>query len=431
MVPRLMVILSSAALLAFGLVMVYSASSIIAYVEQGDALGEGLKQILFAISGIMLCIVAIRCSTDELLGGAVGLGFWVVCVILLLATAVMGTSALGAQRWLVIGPIGIQISEFLKIALTIMAARIACAYDAGEIDSMETAKRVLLFVLAPLVFLFFAQSDLGTTFICIVALVTVLILSGVSGRTLAMVLGACAICVVLAIALMGYRSDRMIFIDPWSDPKGAGYQLIQSFKAFAAGGFLGVGIGNSYEKLLYLPEAETDFIFAIIGEELGLAGTVSVVACFVVFALGGYRIAENASSELGRLVAGALTTMLVAQAFINIFCVTGLFPTTGKPLPFISSGGSSLWSTLLTVGVILGVSFNSESNQEFQERREQLHVVSSASAHGRGDVRRPVYSEVQSSHYGVAPRVPERHRSRHLDGGHLNSKESSSFSRRR
>lgn len=379
MAPRLMVILSAMALLIFGLVMVYSSSSVTGYVEQGNALGETLKQMLFAFVGLIAAVLIVVLVKQDFLRGTGGLIFWGVCVALLLVTALLGTVGLGAKRWLIIGPISIQISEFAKIAFVLMAARIAEDYNDGAIDLMQVLKQATIFIVLPLAFLFFSQSDLGTTLICCVALVVVLWLSGLPNKYILAIIAAGLVIGVLAILFKSYRSDRLGFLDPWADEQNSGYQLIRSFKAFAYGGLFGVGIGNSYEKLLYLPEAETDFIFAILGEELGLVGTVCVIGLFLVFLRGGLLIASQARTPFGGLVAASLTAMVVFQAFLNIACVVGLMPTTGKPLPFISSGGSSLISSLVLVGLILSVSFDSHNEGQYRQRRENLHVVSAYS----------------------------------------------------
>lgn len=379
MKPRLMVILSAAALLVLGLVMVYSASSITGYVEEGSSVSETIKQVLYAAIGLVFCFAAIIFGNENALRGNLGLIFCGVCAFLILLTAAMGTVGLGAKRWLFIGPIGIQPSEFAKIAIVIMAARVICSRNEGLISDRSFLYRILGVVVLPIVFILFAQSDLGTTVICFIAFLTALWLGGANVRLVGGIFGAIVVLAVIMTLAQGYRSDRMSFLDPWADPDDTGYQLIHSFKAFAAGGLFGLGIGNSYEKLLYLPEAETDFIFSIVGEELGLLGATLVVVLFLVFMRGGLSIARQASSDFGLILAGSLTTMLVFQAFLNILCVIGMAPTTGKPLPFISSGGSSLISSLLIVGIILSVSLNSNSKREFKERRDNLRVVSSYS----------------------------------------------------
>lgn len=380
MAPRLMVGLSTLALVILGLVMVYSSSSITAFVEQGDSTGEAIKQVAFVVIGLVFAVGAVLFAKHDVLRGFGGTIFWGICVALLAITALMGTVGLGAKRWLIIGPISIQISEFAKIAFVLMAARIAEDYRSAEIDMVEAFKQAAIYIIVPLGFLFVTQSDLGTTLICCVGLFIVLVLSGLSGRAIAGVFIVGAILVLIAILISSYRSDRLFnFLDPWADEQGTGYQLIHSYKALAAGGIFGVGIGNSYEKLQYLPEAETDFIFAIIGEEMGLIGAIIVIAAFLVFLRGGFLIASQSKSMFSGFVAAGLTTMIVFQAFLNIACVIGLFPTTGKPLPFISSGGSSMISSLLLVGIILAISFDSHNEDEYRQRRENLHVVSTYS----------------------------------------------------
>lgn len=387
MIPRLMVILSTAALVVLGLVMVFSASSVTAFVEQGDAYSETIKQVIFALIGVGVCvgvIVAAKTLGFEFMTSKfVVYTFWGVCVLGILATAALGKEALGAKRWLYIGPVSIQVAEFMKIALVLMSARIMVEFNEG-MDALKVFVRCAIFIVAPLALLFVLQSDLGTTVICLVAIFAILILGGVPARWIVLLLVLIAALVVAAIAAAPYRMTRFLtFLDPWGNAEGDGYQIVHSLQALASGGFFGVGLGNSYEKLQYLPEAETDFIFAIIGEELGLIGAMVVVVLFVVLLYGGYCIAKDASTNYGMLIAGALTTMLVAQAFINILCVIGFFPITGKPLPFISSGGSSLISSLLIVGIILSVSFTSEpAETPYRERREKLHVVSSVDGGG-------------------------------------------------
>ncbi len=407
MAPRLMVIFSTIALVVLGVVMVYSSSSIASLIEQGDAIGEALKQCLFVVIGVVAALCVLRFGKVDFLKGAGGHVFWGACVLLLVLTSILGTVGLGARRWLIIGPISIQISEFAKIAFIIEAARIAQEYRDGEIDIRQTVYQAIIFILAPLAFLFVTQSDFGTTLICCVGLVVVVWLSGLSNRSLFAIIAVGVVLALLAIMLTSYRADRMMsFLDPWSDEQNSGYQLVRSFKAFAAGGLFGVGIGNSYEKLQYLPEAETDFIFSIIGEELGLVGAIAVIITFLVFLRGGLLIASQARSPFGGFIAAGLTTMIAFQAFLNIACVVGLAPTTGKPLPFISSGGSSMISSLMLVGVILAISFDSHNEGEYRQRRKNLHVVSaySSTAQRQGSTMRNRRIS-QSGYIGKLPKT--------------------------
>ncbi len=381
----MMVVLSTLYLLVVGLVMVYSSSSITSLVEQGDPLGEAIKQCFFAVLGTAIAVAVAKFIGEDAWRGRFGNWFYGICLVVLVLTFLMGTVGLGAKRWLVIGPISIQISEFAKIVFVMMAARFVEEYREGALDFRAAIIKGVGFIAVPLVlFIFVAQSDLGTTLICLVGIGVVVWLGGLSWRTTAFVFLVMAVAGVIAIVGAPYRMQRLMnFTDPWADAQNTGYQLVHSFKALASGGLFGVGIGNSYEKLLYLPEAETDFIFAIVGEEMGLLGSLSVIAAFMVFLVGGFRIARQARSPFMSLFAAGLTVMIVFQAFLNISCVVGLAPTTGKPLPFISSGGSSLLSSLLLVGALLSISFGSSSEGEYRQRRENLRVVSAERHEGR------------------------------------------------
>ncbi len=189
--------------------------------------------------------------------------------------------------------------------------------------------------------------------------------------------GICVFVGFFAIATTGYRSNRMVFLDPYNDGAngfGAGYQLIRSYYAFAEGGFFGVGLGNSYEKYQYLPEAETDFIFAIIGEELGLFGCICLLVLFAVFICSGLIIALRSKSRFAGSVSGAFVTMIGFQVMLNIFCVIGFFPITGKPLPFISSGGSSVVACLVMVGFVLAGSEADALPDKYEKRRSKFSI---------------------------------------------------------
>lgn len=380
MIPRMFVLLGAAALAIIGLVMVYSASSISGISETGDPAQEAMKQLAFSIVGLLFAVGVIFLSRrfPDVLWGPGIIAYWGICMVGLVATAAFGTSTYGAQRWLIIGSVSVQVSEFAKIAFIVIAARIASQFNEREIDSVELVKRVIIFIVIPLVFLFFSQSDMGTTAICAIALLAVLAFSGFDRKVLVAVIAALFILGIAAIVMASYRSSRFVFLDPWSHADDEAYQLIRGFKAFAAGGIFGQGIGNSYEKMLYLPMSDTDFIYAIVGEEMGLIGAMLVVLLFLAVLYGSYRIALQANSQFEGLMAAGLGTMIVFQAFLNICCVIGIAPTTGKPLPFISSGGSSLISSYLIIGIILAVSFCSHSEMEYRNRRDNLRVVSSA-----------------------------------------------------
>ncbi len=415
MMPRIMLLLGVLALLLLGFVMVYSASSIEAIHEGNNAAGEVLKQVAFSGLGIIAVAIIWKFIPPKVWLGPFALIVWGLSFLLLLATMVAGTEGLGATRWLFIGPIGIQPSEFAKIALVLMGVRTMYRYRIEEIDLKTAAVHVAVFILVPLALIFKAQSDLGTTMICLVGLLAVLWLGEVPLRFIAGLFVVAVVFGLVGIFGSGYRSDRMIFLDPWNDGEGGygtGYQLIHSFYAFAEGGLFGVGIGNSRERFLYLPEAETDFIFAIVGEELGLIGALAVIALFLVLLYAGLRIAKSAQTSLGSMLAGSFTVMIVFQAFLNIACVIGVFPTTGKPLPFLSSGGSSLIATFIMVGLILSVSKEAAEPSVHERRRDDLRIVravssdsgsSVAAAGARGSMRMAA-SESRGSRDGLSSR---------------------------
>ncbi len=376
--PRLILLLVVLALTLLGFVMIYSASSISAITEEGNQVSYLTDQLVFAVIGVAAAFVLWKVIPYRVWESNVVWIVWGVAVVLLLLTALLGLTALGAQRWLMIGPISLQPSEFVKIALILMAARLFSDLRAGMINMQSFIVQVLLFVVAPTGFLFMTQSDLGTTAIIAVGVLGVMWLGEVPLRTMLITIAALVAFAVLAVLLSSYRGDRFLYLNPWNDGEGgqgAGYQIIHSYYAFAEGGIFGSGLGNSREKYLYLPESETDFIYAIIGEELGLFGALLVIVAFLVLLWAGLRIARSASDDFGTMIAGALTIMLVFQAFLNIGCAIGVFPTTGKPLPFISSGGSSLIASFMMVGIIMSVSEDSAGKDIHERRREDLRVV--------------------------------------------------------
>ena len=375
--PRLVMLLAVLGLTLLGFVMIYSASSISAITEDGDATSYLVDPLVFAILGIAGAFALWKFVPYQVWRTPAVWVIWGIAMALLALTAFMGTAALGAQRWLVIGPISLQPSEFAKIAIVLMAAYQFTRFRAGAVDERQFSVSTILFVLVPTLFLYWTQSDLGTTAIIAVGILSVMWFGEVPLRYIGIVVGALALFAVLAVVFSSYRSDRFLFLNPWGDGEngyGRGYQLVHSYYAFAEGGVFGVGLGNSREKFLYLPESETDFIFAIIGEELGLVGALGVILVFLIMLWAGLRIARDASSDFGAMVAGAITVMLVFQAFLNIGCAIGVFPTTGKPLPFISSGGSSLIASFIMAGIVLSVSEDTSAAQA-QRRRDDLRVV--------------------------------------------------------
>jgi cell division protein FtsW len=360
--PAYLLLGAVAFLVLGGLLMVYSASSVADYTQFKDSAYHLKKQLLVAIAGsVGLFVVSwwdFRGASRRsalLRPDMVAWSLWVVAFIGLVAVDVAGVGKWGATRSLALGPFFLQPSEFAKGACVLVTATLLVHWRRGALSDLQFAWRLVIAVM-PIAVLVLLQPDMGTTVTILAAVFLTLLLGGVSGRLLAVSLGAGGAFAAVLVRTADYRMERvMAFLDPWKDPTGAGYQIIQSLYAFGSGGAFGVGLGLSRQKYAYLPAAHTDFIFAIIGEELGVVGALSVVLAFFIFAYAGIRIALECKDPFGRLMAGGLTAMIVTQALMNMAAVTGLMPITGIPLPFVSAGGSSLVFTLGCVGLILSV----------------------------------------------------------------------------
>ncbi len=375
--PRVLLLLCALALLLVGLVMVFSASMVKALEAGKPASDFFTDQLLFVIVGSVVAAVLWRVNYRTWVGPALWV-IWAVAVVLILATAVMGTDNYGAKRWLYIGSVGVQPSEFCKIAFLLVAVRLLLDYRSGMVEFRASMVRALIFLIVPIAIMYRTQSDLGTTVICAVGIIAVMWMGGVPRKVIAAVLAVCVVGGLIAIFGTGYRAGRLVFLDPWNDGKGGygtGYNIIRSYYALSEGGLFGVGLGNSHEKFQYLFASESDFIFAVIGEELGLVGAMAVVLLFFGVLFAGLSIAERSDDEIGTMVAGGCTVMLVFQAFLNIACVIGVFPTTGKPLPFISAGGSSMLASFILLGLILSVSRPERGPSVYEQRRADLRLV--------------------------------------------------------
>ena len=350
-----LLVLVTLGLVAFGLVMVYSASSGRAAVANGDPAYFLKRQALYAVMGLVAMAVLSRVPFRRLkpLAGPL----LVTSFALLVAVLVMGTSVNGARRWLPVGIIDFQPSELAKLALCLwlagLLARRAAPQTLGELS-----RPIGLVVLAACG-LIIVEPDLGTSIAIVLMASAMLAVAGTPSRVLA---GAGATLVGLALAaiwLEPYRRERLFaFMDPWADPEGAGFQTVQAMIALGSGGVFGVGLGESVQKINYLPEANTDMIFAVIGEELGLVGSGSVVAAFVVFGWAGFNVALRCRDPFGKLLAAGITALVAGQALVNLAAVLGLAPLTGIPLPFVSYGGSSLIVGLAAVGILLNIAVN-------------------------------------------------------------------------
>lgn len=347
-----------------GIIMIYSASSVADYVRYQDSAYHLKKQLLFAGLGTLALYAASmwdfrrRRSASDLdirRPEVVSWGLWAISLVGLLIVEVMGVGKWGATRSIDLGFAYVQPSEYAKLGCVLVTAVLVVALRKGELAPKAFLQR-LAGVLGPVVLLIMLQPDMGTTMSLIFAVVLVLWLGGIDMKWLGYAAAVGVPAAVAAIAFAGYRMERVTsFLNPWADPGDSGYQIIQSLYAFGSGGLFGEGLGLSRQKFFYLPAAHTDFIFAVIGEELGLLGALAVVIAFGLFAYAGMRIALACKDPFGRLLAGGLTSMIVVQALMNMAAVTGLMPITGIPLPFMSAGGSSLTLTLACVGLIVSV----------------------------------------------------------------------------
>jgi cell division protein FtsW len=345
------------ALVAIGIVMVYSASSVRSYLASSDPAAQGLQQAVWAGLGLTLMVLASR--IDFRWVRYLAIPTWIGSLVLLALVLVPGIGAEvgGSRRWIVAPGIGgFQPAELAKLAI--------CLYLAHWLDRRGKAagsfwNGLIPFALltAPGFVLIAVEPDLGTAGVYSLAALAIFFMAGANLLYLTAIGSALMAGAILMVTSTPYQLQRVqSFLDPFRDPLGTGYNAIQGLMALALGGIAGLGLGASKLKYLYLPAPSTDFIFAIIGEEWGLFGTLTVLALFVVIAYQGYRIAIHAPDTFSGLLAAGITTWLVAQAAINMMVVTALLPVTGIPLPFISYGGSALTINLVAVGILLSIS---------------------------------------------------------------------------
>lgn len=382
--PRYLLLGSMLFLLLGGIVMVYSASSVADLVNLQDSAYHLKRQAFGVLIGNLALLVAM--SVDYRKVRWAGLAVWGLSVLGLVLVAVFGVGKWGATRWLDLGPFTVQPSEFAKLGCVMLTALLLQQYRAGRIDQSTFWRRLAL-VVGVVVLFVLLQPDLGTTIAIVLSVYMALLIGGVSF----VLLGGVALGGLAGIAglvwMAPYRMRRVTsFLDPFADSQGSGYQAIQALYAFGSGGLDGVGLGMSRQKFFYLPAAHTDFIFAIIGEELGLIGALSVVAAFAVMAYAGVRIALGARDGYGRVLAGGLTAMLATQALINMGAVSGLLPVTGIPMPLVSSGGSSMIFTMMCIGIILSVSTYG-ARAEKRERPGSREITGAHNTERRGDRR--------------------------------------------
>ncbi|MEY2516029.1 MAG: cell division protein FtsW [bacterium] len=350
-------------LLAAGAVMVYSASSARTLLEgQGDGTAYHMKYVAYAAVGFVVLQLLAHGGLEllpKLTPGLLGLSF-----VLLVAVKLpgVGVSINGAQRWIGAGPLQFQPSELMKLALVLHAAAVL-ATSPGRLRTMGTVIRPLLLVVGAAIALIASQPDLGTALVIAFTLGALLLVAGTPLALLGRIAVTAAVLVVLFALIDPERVSRLTaFINPWADPSNSGFQAVQGQIALGSGGLFGVGLGESVQKVFYLPEAHTDFILAVIGEELGVAGICGLLLLYGMIAYAGLRTAKSAATRYQQLLAAGLTSLILCQALLNACAVLGIAPLTGVPLPFISSGSSSLLVLLATMGLLLNIAARSTNH---------------------------------------------------------------------
>ena len=342
-------------LLGVGIVMIYSASSVVAMMRYDDAGYFFKRQLLWAVLGVALMVITARVNVWSWQRLALPLLLATALLLALVLVPHVGVEVNGARRWLRLAGFSVQPSELTKLALICYLAR----YLSTHADRMGDFWRGLvppLSVSGLLTLLVLVEPDLGTSFV-MVSLTFMLLFVGRArlAHLGGLALAALPVLIVL-IAASPYRRQRMLaFLNPWDDAQGSGFQIVQSFLAIGSGGAWGLGFGESRQKLFFLPEPHTDFIYSVIGEELGLIGCLIVLALFAIFVWRGLTIARQAESPFLQSLAIGITMMIGLQALLNMAVVTGLLPTKGLTLPLLSYGGSSLAVDLAAIGILLAI----------------------------------------------------------------------------
>jgi cell division protein FtsW len=379
-------------LLAGGAVMVYSASSAESLLDgSGDPSFYLKRYVVMGLIGLVLLhaasrhgLAVIRALTPLLLVASFAL---TVAVML----PGMGVTANGATRWLGAGPLQFQPSELLKVSLVLYAAQ-ALAARPQSTKTLGGLVKPLLLVVGAACLLLLKQPDMGTSMVICFAIGALLVAAGTPVRHLAVVGGVLAALALIVALIEPYRRARLTsFLDPFSDAGDSGFQAVQALTAIGSGGFFGVGLGESVQKIFYLPEAHTDMIVAIIGEELGLLGILGVIGLYGMIAYAGLRAAKLAHDLYAKLLAAGITSLILCQATLNFFAVLGMAPLTGVPLPFLSYGSTNLIVLLGAMGLLLNVAVTGGRARE-RTRRPRLAAIQG----GRGGRERPAVSAAQA-----------------------------------
>lgn len=340
----------------FGLVMIYSASYVWAEYKFDNPYRFVITQGIFLIAGYVIMYVMLKIPYTRYLSKAnVIFGICFLLLVLVLIPGI-GTVRNGSRSWFGIGSLGIQPSEFTKLGMIIFTSKYLSRNE-KELRDIKSGVLPILVILMLVFGLIMLQPDFGTGVIIVMSIVVLLFVSGVKMGFFvrAGFLGILGVAGLIIVA--PYRLKRILsFVDPWSDPLGSGFQIIQSLYAIGPGGLLGLGFGNSIQKHFYLPEPQTDFIFSIISEEFGFMGVLIVSILFIVIIYRGFRISKNCENRFGKYLAFGITFQLGFQALLNLMVVVGLIPVTGVTLPFLSYGGSSLLITIISMSILLNIS---------------------------------------------------------------------------
>jgi cell division protein FtsW len=342
------------ALVVMGLVMVLSASSVQALRDFGSSWIVFQRQAMWVFIGSVALVLTLRVDYRFWRKPAVPFVLLALALLVVVLVPGLGVSVRGSSRWLGTGQFRVQPSEMAKLAILLFVADLLARR--GSKGDVRAAVKPVIVVFGAAAVLVMAQPDMGTTLVLGCIVVSLLFVGGIELRTLGGLMGLAAAGALLLGLVETYRRARLFsFLNPWKDAGNTGYQIVQSLVGLGSGGLTGLGLGASRAKWGFLPNAYTDFIFAIIGEELGLMGTLVVIALFAGFAVLGVRVALKAPDRFGSLLAAGITAWVVGQALINIGAVIGVLPVTGVPLPFISFGGSSLVITMAAAGMLLNV----------------------------------------------------------------------------
>lgn len=357
-VPDLALALGTLMLLAIGLVLIYSSSAILAMGRSGDSFYYIKRQLVFAAAGVLALVAIVKVEREGLRDWA---GLMMVAVIAMLALTLIpgiGKVAGGARRWLGAGPLRFQPSELAKIALVLFAAdRLSRPAPKGGDFSWKAGVPPVLLAAGMAAGLTLLEPDFGSAVMILLIASSMLFCAGLNPRLFLYAAAAAVPAAAFLVLHSAYRMRRVaVFLDPWKDPNGAGFQIVHSMMAFGTGGLLGQGLGQGKQKLYYLPEPHTDFIFSTAGEEFGFLGCAMLVTLFLLLLWRGFMIALKSQDLFLKLASLGITVMLGLQIVVNLFVVLGLAPTKGTTLPFLSSGGSALIVDLAAVGLLLNFS---------------------------------------------------------------------------